>query len=57
MMREKWRRLRWYGKVALHFGKLFAFQLVWGCVVPAAAFFLSRRMFRAGVRRYTSANG
>ena len=22
MVREKWRRLRWYGKVALHFGKL-----------------------------------
>ena len=45
----------WPGMAAL--GKLSAFQLVWGCVVPAAAFFLSRRMFRAGVRRYTSANG
>lgn len=45
----------WPGMAVL--GKLSALQLVWGAAVPALAFLLSRRMFRAGVRRYTSANG
>lgn len=45
----------WPGMAVL--GKLSALQLVWGIAVPLLAFVLSRKMFQAGVRRYTSANG
>ena len=45
----------WSGMAVL--GKLSTLQMVWGIVIPALAFLLSRKMFCAGVRRYTSANG
>ena len=45
----------WSGMAVL--GKLSFLQLIWGILIPALAFFLSRKMFQAGIRRYTSANG
>ncbi|MDO4291958.1 MAG: ABC-2 family transporter protein [Eubacteriales bacterium] len=45
----------WSGMAVL--GKLDVLQLVWGIVVPVLAFFLSRQIWKAGIRRYTSANG
>lgn len=45
----------WPGMAVL--GKLSFVELLWGVMVPALAFLLSRKMFRAGIRRYTSANG
>lgn len=45
----------WPGMAVL--GKLDMIQIIWGIVVPALAFLLARLMWKAGIRRYTSANG
>lgn len=45
----------WSGMAVL--GKLDMVQMIWGIAVPVFAFILSRLMWKAGVRRYTSANG
>lgn len=45
----------WSGMAVL--GKLDMVQMVWGIVMPVFAFLLARWMWKAGIRRYTSANG
>lgn len=45
----------WSGMAIL--GRLDLLQLIWGIAVSVLAFILSRLMWNAGIRRYTSANG
>lgn len=45
----------WSGMAVL--GKLDTIQLVWGAVIPVLAFLLASLMWKAGIKRYTSANG
>lgn len=45
----------WPGMAVL--GKLDTLQLIWGAAFPAVAFILSRVMWKAGIKKYTSANG
>lgn len=45
----------WPGMAVL--GKLNIVQLIWGIGFPVAAFVFSRWMWKAGIKKYTSANG
>ena len=45
----------WPGMAVL--GKLDMIQIIWGIVIPVLAFWLARLMWKAGIKRYTSANG
>ncbi|MDE7009341.1 MAG: ABC-2 family transporter protein [Lachnospiraceae bacterium] len=45
----------WPGMAVL--GKLDMIQIIWGIVIPVVAFLLARLMWKAGIKRYTSANG
>lgn len=45
----------WSGMAVL--GKLGSVEFIWGVIIPVAAFLASRMMWKAGIRKYTSANG
>lgn len=45
----------WSGMAVL--SRLSPLQLVWGAAASFLAFFLARKMWKAGVKKYTSANG
>lgn len=45
----------WQGMAVL--GKLSLLEMLWGAVISAVIFFLSRLMWKKGIKKYTSANG
>ncbi len=45
----------WSGMAVL--GKLNPVQIIWGITVPGLALLMARTMWKAGIKRYTSANG